>query len=43
MIEECAGKTYEKRLKIVGLTTVECGRLMADLLFSVFKILMGFE
>jgi len=42
MIEECASKTYEERLKIVGLTTSECRRLRADLI-EVFKILKGFE
>ena len=42
MIEECAGKTYEERLQIVGLTTLECRRLRADLI-EVFKILKGFE
>ena len=42
MIEECAGKTYEERLEIVGLTTLECRRLRADLI-EVFKILKGFE
>jgi len=26
MTEECAGKTYEERLKIVGLTTLACSR-----------------
>jgi hypothetical protein len=42
MIEECAGKTYEERLQIVGLTTLECRRLRTDLI-EVFKILKGFE
>jgi len=42
MIEECAGKTYEERLNIVGLITLECRRLRADLM-EVFKILKGFE
>ena len=42
MIKECAGKTYEERLQIVGLTTLECRRLRADLI-EVFKILKGFE
>jgi len=42
MIEECACKTYEERLKIVGLTASECRRLRAYLM-EVFKILKGFE
>ena len=42
MIEECAGKTYKERLKIVGLTTLECRRMRADLI-EVYKILKGFE
>ena len=42
MIEECAGKTYKERLKIVGLTTSECRRMRADLI-EVYKILKGFE
>jgi len=41
MIEECAGKIYVERLKIVGLTTLECRRLRADLI-EVFKILKVF-
>jgi len=42
-IEECASKTYEdSRLKIVGLTTLECRRLRADLI-EVLKMLKGFE
>jgi len=42
MIEECANKTYEERLAMTGLTTLECRRMRADLL-EVFKILKGFE
>jgi len=42
MIEECASKTYEERLKIVGLTTLESRRLRADLI-EIFKIQKGFE
>ena len=42
MIEECAGKAYEGRLQIVGLTTLECRRLRADLI-EMFKILKGLE
>ena len=42
MIEECAGKTYKQRQKIVGLTTLECRRMRADLI-EVYKILKGFE
>ena len=42
MIEECANKTYEERLAMAGLTTLECRRMRADLL-EVFKILKGFE
>ena len=42
MIIECKGKTYEERLKLVGLTTLENRRLRADLI-EVFKILKGHE
>jgi len=42
MIEECAGKTYKERLEIIGLTTSECRRLIADLI-EVLNILKGFE
>jgi hypothetical protein len=41
MIEECASKTYEERLAMVGLTTLECRRMRTDLL-QVFKTLKGF-
>ena len=40
MIEECRGCDYEKRLKIVGLTTLETRRVRADLI-EVYKILHG--
>ena len=42
MIIECKGKTYEERLKLVGLTTLENRRMRADLI-EVFKIIKGFE
>ena len=42
MIEECTGKSYEERLEIVGLTTLEVRRSRADLI-EVFKILKGFK
>jgi hypothetical protein len=42
MIRECTGKTYDERLTMVGLTTLECRRVRADLL-EVFKILKGYE
>ena len=42
MIEECKGKGYEERLKIVGLTTLETRRERADML-EVFKIMKGLE
>ena len=42
MIEECKGKSYEERLEIVGLTTLENRRMRADSI-EVFKILKGFE
>ena len=42
MIKECAEKTYEERLEIVGLTTSKCRRTRADLI-EVFKILKGYE
>ena len=42
MIEECKGRTYEERLEITGLTTLEARRTRADML-EVFKILNKFE
>jgi len=42
MIEECASKSYNERLEVVGLTTLESRRSRADLI-EVFKILKGFE
>jgi len=42
MIEGCASKTFEKSLKIFGLSILECRRLRADLI-EVFKIQKGFE
>jgi len=42
MITECRGKTYDKRLEMVGLTTLDTRRLVADLM-DVFKILKGHE
>ena len=42
MIVECRGKTYDKRLELLGLTTLENRRFRADML-EVFKILKGFE
>jgi hypothetical protein len=42
MIEECKGRTYEERLDITGLTTLEARRSRADML-EVFKILNRFE
>ena len=40
---ECLGKySYEDRLRILGLTTLETKFLRADLI-EVFKILRGFE
>ena len=42
MIREFTGKTYDERLTMVGLTTLECRRVRADLL-EVFKILKGYE
>ena len=43
MIEECKGKSYEERLEILGLITLENRRMRADLMIEVFKILKGFE
>ena len=43
MIIECKGKTYEERLKLVGLTTLENRRLRSDLI-EVFRIILkGYE
>ena len=42
MIEEFKGKSYEERLEILGLITLENRRMRADLI-EVFKILKGFE
>ena len=42
MIEECRGKSYEERIQILGLTTLETRRVRADML-EVFKILKGYE
>ena len=42
MIVECRGKTYDERLELLGLTTLETRRFRADML-EVFKILKGFE
>jgi ribonucleases P/MRP protein subunit RPP40 len=42
MIMECRGKTYDERLKLLGLMTLETRRFRADML-EVFKILKGFE
>jgi hypothetical protein len=42
MIDECRGKSYNDRLRILGLTTLETRRVRADML-EVFKILNGFE
>ena len=40
MIKECAGLTYENRLKVAGLTTLEERRIRGDMI-EVFKILKG--
>ena len=42
MIIECRGKSYEERLVLLGLTTLETRRFRADML-EVFKILKKFE
>ena len=42
MIEECRGKDYDTRLRMVGLTSFETRMWRADML-EVFKILRGFE
>ena len=42
MIDECIGKTYQERLNMTNLTTLEERRTRADML-EVYKILNGFE
>ena len=42
MIEECKGKSYEERLEILGLITLENRRMRAALR-EVFRIFKGFE
>ena len=42
MIEECRGKSYKERIRMLGLTTLETRRVRADML-EVFKILKGYE
>ena len=42
MIEKCRGKSYEERIQMLGLTTLETRRVRADVL-EVFKILKGYE
>jgi hypothetical protein len=42
IIEECKGRTYEERLDITGLATLEARRSRADML-EVFKVLNNFE
>lgn len=42
MINEIKDKTYEERLKYLGLTTLETRRLRGDLI-EVFKMLKGYE
>jgi len=42
MVQECKGFDYEKRLRIVNLTTLETRRQRADLL-EVYKIIRGLE
>ena len=42
MMEECHGKSYEERLRIAGLTTLETRRVRADLI-EVYKILNELE
>ena len=47
MVEGLGEYSYEDRLRILGLTTLETRFLQADLIiikdFKVFKILRGFE
>ena len=40
MIEECRGLSYEERLKVTGLTTLEKRRTRGDLI-EVFKAVKG--
>ena len=42
LISECKGLSYEHRLKILNITTLETRRLRADLL-EVYKIVSGIE
>ena len=42
MIEECKGKTYQQRMDVCNLTTLETRRIRADLI-EVYKILKGKE
>jgi hypothetical protein len=42
MMEECRGKSYNDRIQILRLTTLETRRVRADML-EVFKILKGYE
>ena len=42
MMEECKGLSYEKRLGLVGSTTLETRRLRADLI-EVCKIMKGMD
>ena len=42
MMEKCKGLEYEKRLKKIGLTTLETRRVRGDLI-EVFKILNKLE
>lgn len=42
MIEGCKNLSYEERLRVLGLTTLETRRLRADLI-EVFKIMRGLE
>ena len=43
MIEECKGKSYEERLEILGIITLENRRMRADLIevFNILKDLKG--
>ena len=45
MIEECRDESYNERLKMLGLTTLEIRRFRANMLevFKILKILKGFE